>query len=78
MAVRFSKEQVVQATGGRSSQLGARASYEAICTDTRSLVPGCLFVALQGERFDAHAFLPEAVAKGAAGAVVKAGTGTPA
>ncbi len=43
-------------------------------TDTRHLAPGALFVALQGDRFDAHAFLDQARAKGAAAAVVRAGT----
>ncbi len=37
-----------------------------VCTDTRSLMPGTLFVALRGERFDAHAFIGEARAAGAA------------
>src|SRR5438105_2642531 len=43
-------------------------------TDTRHLTPGSLFVALQGDRFDAHAFLDQAKAQGAAAAVVRAGT----
>ena len=34
-------------------------------TDTRSLQPGDLFVALKGERFDAQDFLPQAAAQGA-------------
>ena len=37
-----------------------------VCTDTRALAPGQLFVALRGERFDAHDFLAGARAKGAA------------
>lgn len=41
-----------------------------ISTDTRSLRPGEAFVALVGERFDAHDLLGEAVAKGAAALVV--------
>src|SRR5207302_273032 len=43
-------------------------------TDTRHLTPGSLFVALQGDRFDAHAFLDQAKAQGAAASVVRAGT----
>src|SRR5690606_434102 len=42
-------------------------------TDTRSLASGDLFVALKGERFDAHDFLPQARAAGAAAAVAQAG-----
>ena len=45
-----------------------------ISTDTRPLVPGDLFVALKGERFDAHDFLAEARARGATAAVVRRGT----
>ncbi len=42
----------------------------AVNTDTRAIAPGNLFVALRGERFDAHAFLAEAVTKGATAVVV--------
>ena len=38
--------------------------------DSRTLVPGDLFVAIRGERFDGHAFLDAARAAGAVGAVV--------
>ena len=37
-----------------------------VCTDTRALTPGCLFVALRGEQFDAHDFVARAIAQGAA------------
>ncbi|MGY8903753.1 MAG: UDP-N-acetylmuramoyl-tripeptide--D-alanyl-D-alanine ligase [Burkholderiales bacterium] len=42
-------------------------------TDTRTLQPGDLFVALQGDRFDAHDFLPQAKAAGAVAAIAKHG-----
>lgn len=42
-------------------------------TDTRSLQAGDLFVALQGERFDAHTFLAQARAQGALAAVAERG-----
>src|SRR5213076_1021455 len=45
-----------------------------VATDTRHLTPGALFVALQGDRFDAHAFLDQAKAQGAAAAVLRTGT----
>jgi len=48
--------------------------FSAISTDTRHLTPGTLFVALKGERFDAHTFLANAEAQGATGAVVRRGT----
>ncbi len=52
--------------------VGSRdAGFDAtgISIDTRSLAPGDLFVALQGER-DGHDYVAEALAKGAAGAMV--------
>jgi UDP-N-acetylmuramoyl-tripeptide--D-alanyl-D-alanine ligase len=42
-------------------------------TDTRSLQPGDLFVALKGEKFDAHEFLPQAKARGAVAAIAQQG-----
>src|SRR3989454_8290548 len=49
-------------------------TFSAVSTDTRALMPGTLFVALKGDRFDAHAFLDQARAKGASAAVVRRGT----
>lgn len=73
MAVRFSEAQVRDATGARKSGSGGRASFDAVCTDSRQIAKGCLFVALKGERFDAHDFLGQAVSAGAAGVVVETG-----
>ena len=44
-----------------------------IHTDTRSLRAGDLFVALKGEHFDAHDFLPKARAEGAVAAIAQHG-----
>jgi UDP-N-acetylmuramoyl-tripeptide--D-alanyl-D-alanine ligase len=41
-----------------------------ITTDTRSIEPGYIFVALKGERFDGHDFLETAATAGAGGLVV--------
>ncbi|MDZ4872475.1 MAG: UDP-N-acetylmuramoyl-tripeptide--D-alanyl-D-alanine ligase [Chroococcidiopsis cubana SAG 39.79] len=41
-----------------------------INTDTRSLKPGDIFVALRGEKFDGHGFVATAVEKGAIAAIV--------
>ncbi|MGH7613037.1 MAG: UDP-N-acetylmuramoyl-tripeptide--D-alanyl-D-alanine ligase [Gemmatimonadales bacterium] len=51
-----------------------RTTFARVSTDTRQLATGDLFVALQGERFDAHDFLAAAQAQGAAAAVVRRGT----
>ena len=40
--------------------------YPSICTDTRRIEPGCLFVCLKGERFDGNQFALNALEQGAA------------
>jgi UDP-N-acetylmuramoyl-tripeptide--D-alanyl-D-alanine ligase len=50
---------------------GEDRAFDAVGTDTRSLPPRALFVALKGERFDGHDFLGLAAEKGAAGALVQ-------
>ncbi|MCZ8650733.1 UDP-N-acetylmuramoyl-tripeptide--D-alanyl-D-alanine ligase [Escherichia albertii] len=49
---------------------GADIALDAVTTDTRKLTPGCLFVALKGERFDAHDFADQAKAGGAGALLV--------
>jgi UDP-N-acetylmuramoyl-tripeptide--D-alanyl-D-alanine ligase len=71
----WTADRVARALGIEAS---GEAQFRSVSTDTRTLVPGALFVALEGARFDGHAFLEEARQKGAAGAVVKRGTVAPA
>ena len=52
----------------RYSPSGMNATGYSI--DTRTLVPGDLFFAIRGERFDAHSFVATALGKGACAAVV--------
>ena len=42
---------------------------DRVHTDTRTLLPGDLFVALKGERFDAHSYLAQARTNGAVAAI---------
>lgn len=42
-----------------------------VFTDSRAVTPGCVFVALRGERFDAHDFLDQVITQGAAAVVVE-------
>lgn len=51
--------------------IGADLDFTRVSTDTRSISPGDLFVALRGENFDAHAFLAEAKSAGACAALVE-------
>jgi UDP-N-acetylmuramoyl-tripeptide--D-alanyl-D-alanine ligase len=45
-------------------------AVEGVSIDSRTLAPGELFVAIQGERFDGHAFVADAFRRGAVAAVV--------
>ena len=38
-----------------------------VSTDSRAIQPGCLFIPLEGERFDGHSFINSALEAGAAG-----------
>ncbi len=49
---------------------GADLTLDTVITDTRKVTPGCLFVALKGERFDAHDFADKAKANGAGALLV--------
>jgi len=52
-------------------QLDPEAAVGPICTDSRQLAAGQLFVPLVGERFDGHRFLDQAAALGAQAALVQ-------
>ena len=69
MTVFFTADEVLTATGGRMLAAGTAVRYAGVATDTRTLEPGALFVALSGERFDGHDFIDAAVRQGAAGIV---------
>jgi len=55
------------ATGGTLTRDFAAAG---VSIDSRTVTAGDLFIALQGPNFDGHAFVADALAKGAAGALV--------
>lgn len=56
-----------KATGGASAREWVATS---LSIDTRTLEPGALFVALAGENSDGHAYVAQALEKGAAAAMV--------
>ena len=51
-------------------RVGDNVRFLRVTTDSRALREGDLFVALKGERFDGHDFVPEALAQGAVAALV--------
>ena len=57
------------AIGGRL--VGEDRPYGAVATDSRTLAPGTLFVALRGPNFDGREFVVAAAARGAVGAIVE-------
>jgi UDP-N-acetylmuramoyl-tripeptide--D-alanyl-D-alanine ligase len=69
---RFTRYELASAAGGRWHGTPPE-EIQGLSTDTRQIAPASGFVALVGERHDAHAFLAEAKDKGAACAVVNEG-----
>lgn len=64
------------ATELRGRLIGGDADFGEVSTDTRKLRRGALYVALIGERFDGHRFVPDAAGLGAAGALVSTASDT--
>ena len=61
-------DEIAQGIGARL--VGAGATISGVSTDSRSLQPGDLFVAIQGDNFDGHDYLPLALQRGAVAALV--------
>ena len=49
---------------------GPAQQFTSVSTDTRTLQPGALYVALHGENFDGHCFVEQAINAGATGILV--------
>ena len=70
--------ELLEATGGtllsgdKQSEKADRQETEilSVVTDSRKIIPGCVFFALSGERFDGHAYVSSALEKGAAGCII--------
>lgn len=59
--------EIVEATKGRLVAGPSDITFTQLFTDSREVKPSGLFVALRGEQQDGHAFIPQAVERGAAG-----------
>jgi UDP-N-acetylmuramoyl-tripeptide--D-alanyl-D-alanine ligase len=68
--VKLPTREAIEATG--ANVLGENALPESLFlqTDTRAIERGATFLALRGERFDGHAYVEEAYARGAVCAIV--------
>ncbi|KAA9002605.1 UDP-N-acetylmuramoyl-tripeptide--D-alanyl-D-alanine ligase [Affinibrenneria salicis] len=66
--ISVSLRQLTQVLGAQL--IGEDCTIDAVSTDTRKIGAGSLFVALRGERFDAHDYADDAVASGAAALIV--------
>jgi len=71
----FSGEEIFSATGGVVFGGSLRTRVRRICTDSRSVREGDLFIALQGEIFDGHQFIKNVLEIGVAGVVVNRSMG---
>lgn len=68
----MSLEEIAQAAGGElSGIMGAKRTVNAgsVSSDTRTITPGCLFIAFKGDRYDGHDYVEAAIDKGAVAAV---------
>ena len=70
MSVELTAEALCRFTAGRPLHGRPDQVFERTGIDSREAGPGSLFVAIVGERHDAHRFVDEVLAKGAAGVVV--------
>jgi len=67
---RCTLEEVARFSGGRLVKGDPHLPVDRLHTDTRTLAAGDCFVALQGDRFDGHAFVPQVKSHGAVAALV--------
>ncbi|HHT9126453.1 MAG TPA: UDP-N-acetylmuramoyl-tripeptide--D-alanyl-D-alanine ligase [Candidatus Brocadiia bacterium] len=63
--------EIAQAVRGQIKHGKGESRFVRISRDSRHILPGDLFVALKGERFNGHDFVLDALAGGAAGVMVE-------
>ena len=64
---------ILAATAGRLLSGSSDTAFTGIGIDSRQLMPGSLFIAIEGDTHDGHTFAPEVVALGGRGVVVREG-----
>lgn len=78
--MRWSLADIARAAGGQvlGDEGAGWIAITGVSTDTRAIASGQLFVALKGERFDAHDFLADALGGGASALMVSRASAVPA
>lgn len=69
--LRWNEGHLLAATGGEVTYGRQRDVLNRVSTDSRTLTAGDIFVALKGENFDGHAYIPQAVQAGARAVIVE-------
>ncbi len=77
VAAAFTAMEITEAVSGRLLRGRPGMTVSGVSTDTRTLEGGALYVPLVGPNFDGHDFLGDALAGGAAGALVARGRNMP-
>jgi len=67
----LSAAEFAAAVPGATVKGDANTRLTSVCSDSRQVRTGCLFVALRGDRFDGHDFVAEATRGGAAAVLVE-------
>jgi UDP-N-acetylmuramoyl-tripeptide--D-alanyl-D-alanine ligase len=73
----FTIEEVLEVTSARlllGDSTGLRRKIHRLCSDSREVRSGDLFVAFKGDHFDGHEFVERALQKGAIGALIESGS----
>jgi UDP-N-acetylmuramoyl-tripeptide--D-alanyl-D-alanine ligase len=73
----FTIEEVLEVTSARlllGDSAGLHRKIRRLCSDSREVGSGDLFVAFKGEHFDGHDFVEQAIRKGAIGALLESGS----
>lgn len=70
MNMKLDIQEIISAAGAKVVKEGPVREITGVSTDTRTLLPKDLFVAIKGPHFDGHDFINDAIQKGASGVVV--------
>ncbi len=69
--IHFNIEEIAKATTGKLAHIGEVTATTGVCTDSRKIRPGDLFVPLIGENFDGHDYIKSAFENGAAASLTQ-------